>query len=128
MVAFLNALLPLLDWIQVPCLIGTNALMFIMNCLGDECPISVKLGAVECLIVLFSRNISPANASVREHLLWIPLFNDGKVQFVYNLYLKIYGVSDLNALKHAQHTKELDEDNYKLLKRFAQVFFILTFR
>jgi hypothetical protein len=107
---------------------GTDALMFIMNCLGDRCPISVKLAAVECLIVLFSRNISPANASVREHLLWIPLFNDGKVQYIYNLYLKIYGASDLNALKHAQHAKELDEDYYKLLKRFSQVFYFLTFR
>lgn len=95
--------------------------MFILNCLGDKCPISVKLAAVECLIVLFCRHISPTNAPVRDQLLWIPLFIEGKIQFIYNLYLGIYGVADPDALKEAQHTKELDEDSYKLLKRFAQV-------
>lgn len=121
MVASLNALLPLLDWIQVPCIIGTNTLMFIIHCLGDQCPYSVKLAAVECLIMLFSRNFSPTSASQREQLLLVPLFNEGKIQHIYNLYLNIYSVSDLAVLKNVQHTKELDEDIYKLLKRFTQV-------
>jgi hypothetical protein len=37
-------------------------------------------------------------------------------------------VADHNALRGAQHSKELDEDNYKLLKRFTQVISIFKFK
>ncbi len=105
----------------MPCIIGSDSLNFLLQCLGDNCPLAIKLAAIECLIVLFSRNFSPTSATLRDELLWVPLFNNGKIQFIFQLYLNIYGVADLAGLKAAQHVVELDDDVYKLLKRFAQV-------
>jgi len=86
----------------------------------------IKKAALECANVLVSRNFH-INNDERNKLLFIPLFETGGLNDIFKFWMSLYEVSNVSIeqLQQIQNSKNLPEDNYKLLLSIAEVLFIL---
>lgn len=82
--------------------------------------IVVQESAIEALIALLSRNIAVGDEN-REHCIIGPIFQHLGIRVIEGLWAKLHGYNTPLAIDLQEKTK-LDDDNYRVAKRLANVF------
>ncbi|KAI9204326.1 armadillo-type protein [Polychytrium aggregatum] len=118
LVRHLNTVVVFLDWVWLRSIIEAEVA-------SRVCPLllstsrSIRMGAVECLLVLFSKNINLADEN-RYFAILKPVFVDNNLGIMAKAWTSAHGSQDINSIDILQQTLLVSEDNYPFLKRLAQ--------
>lgn len=77
--------------------------------------------AIESLVVLFSRQLDPADMERRAQCIWNPVFVDGNIEKLIVAWARAHGQSGVDGIDQVEQAAQLDEEAYKFVKRSAQV-------
>ncbi|OUM67127.1 hypothetical protein PIROE2DRAFT_5507 [Piromyces sp. E2] len=124
-VNLLDTLSAFIKWVIFESLDDINILPKLTSMLVQDFSYKIKKATLECAYVLVSRNFH-INNEERNKLLFNPLFDGDGLNNILNFWISLYDVSNISIqqLQQIQNSKNLTEDNYKLLLNISEVNFV----
>ncbi|ORX83318.1 ARM repeat-containing protein [Anaeromyces robustus] len=118
-VNILDTLSSFIKWVIFESLNDIDILPKLTTMLVQEYSYKIKRATLECIYVLMSRNFH-INNDERNKLIFNPLFDNNGLNNIFHFWVMLYEVSNftnvtIQQLQQIQYSKNLIEDNYKLL-------------
>ncbi|KAJ3090614.1 hypothetical protein HK102_003205 [Quaeritorhiza haematococci] len=116
--ATLNTLGVMLDWVILRAIVESGLQYRLVDLVLSDSK-GVRLAAAECLLVLFSRQISHQDEN-RTLLIWNPIFAENNMEKLVIAWARAHGRAIVTGIDTVEQWNVIPEDDYPYVKRLAQ--------